>query len=273
MSNYDTIVEIYKLRQEPEDDLKIFYANDYPIPYKDIILYPVQVDLYYYFHLLAQCLVMPHKTSGDIKAISLSYLKYLFYLITDKKQFDIAWQLTELLLVVLKKNKIYIDKDGKEQSTISLELDKGIIKIEDKNFDSNDFDKIKRIILEQNAIEIPDETINPEILKAYREIEEIKFKQCQMKMCNFEDQINIVVAKSSYTRQEITQMTIRSFSRLFDRITKIINYEVQSAQAPYMDKEGQKQIKHYLIDDEKTLKERCEEAFADLNQLKEKIQQ
>ena len=93
-----------------------------------------------------------------------------------------------------------------------------------------------------------------------------------MKFCGIEDRINVVVAKSSLKREDVVNMTIRSFSRLFDRITKIVDYEIQSYQAPYMSPEDQKKITHYLVDDDKTLKERCEESLADFNQLKEKIQ-
>lgn len=271
LNNYDKIVELYHAMNDNKELLKVFYANDYPVPYKTLTLYPVQVDLYYYFHLLVQCLLLPHKTSGDIKAISLPYLKYLFYLATDKEQPEAIASLGELLLIVLRKPKTYKDENGNEKFSISFELDKGIIDIEGKKFDSKDFDIIKKIILEQNAIEAPDETIPPELLKAYKELEEYKLKQSKVKMCSFEDQINVIVARSSYRRDEVMKMTIRSFSRLLDRVDKIMSYEINSLLKPYMDKKDQENVGHYMADTEKSLKEKCDEAFTDMDSVHKKL--
>lgn len=272
LNNYDKIVELYHLMQDDEQLLKVFYTNDYPVPYKTLTLFPVQVDLYYYFHMLVQCLLLPHLTCGDIKAISMSYLKYLFYLATDKQKPEALVSLGELLLIVLRKQKTYIDENGVEKATISFELDKGVIDIEGQKFDSKDFNIIKKIILEQNAIEEPDETIPPELLKAYKEVEDYKLKQCKVKMGTLEDQINIIVARSSYRRDEIMRMTIRSFSRLLDRVDKIMSYEINSLLKPYMDKKDQEKIGHYMENTEKTLKEKCNEAFTDMDSLHKKVE-
>lgn len=272
MNNYDKIVELYHRFGDREEDLKIFYANDYPIPYKNLKLFPVQVDLYYYFHILVQCLLLPHKTSGDAKAISMSYLKYLCYLATEKQQPEYITFLSDLLLIVLKKEEKYIDEYGKEKYTLEINLDAGTIQIENEIYNSKDFDKIKNIILEQNALEPLDETINPELLKAFREREEYMYKQSKVKLASFEDQINIVVAKSSYRRDEIVRMTIRSFSRLLQRIDKIMDYAIKSILLPYMDDKDKKNIDHYLSNTDKTLKEKCESMFTDMNTLKKKVE-
>lgn len=271
MDNYGKIVELYKLMNEQEELRKVFYANDYPVPYKTLTLFPVQVDLYYYFHLLVECLLLPHKTSGDIKAISMSYLKYICYLATTKGEVQHIMFLAELLLIVLRKDKKYKDKDGIEKATIDICVDMGYIIIEGEKITDKDFDQIRKIILEQNAIEFPDESISPEIIKTMREIEEYKLKQSKKKMCSFEDQINIVVAKSSYRRDEIMKMTIRSFSRLLERIDKVMDYEIKSVLAPHMDEKAQKAIVHYAEDTEKTTKEKYESMLTDIDKLKENI--
>lgn len=271
-NNYNKLVELYHLFGDREQDLKTFYANDYPIPYKDLKLYPVQVDLYYYFHILVECLLLPHKTSGDAKAISMSYLKYLCYLATDKQHPEHIIFLGELLLIVLRKEKTYIDNNGKNKSTVDINLDNGTISIEGKIYNGKDFDKIKNIILEQNALEPLDESINPDLLKAFQEREEYLQKQCQSKKASFEDQINVVVAKSSYKREEIRKMSIRSFSRLLRRIDKVMAYEIESMLSPYMDEKDRKKIEHYLSDDDKSIKERCESMLTDMDTLKKKVE-
>lgn len=271
-NNYNKLVELYHLFGDREQDLKTFYANDYPIPYKDLKLYPVQVDLYYYFHILVECLLLPHKTSGDAKAISMSYLKYLCYLAIDKQHPEHIIFLGELLLIVLRKEKTYIDNNGKNKSTVDINLDNGTISIEGKIYNGKDFDKIKNIILEQNALEPLDESINPDLLKAFQEREEYLQKQCQLKKASFEDQINVVVAKSSYKREEIRKMSIRSFSRLLRRIDKVMAYEIESMLSPYMDEKDRKKIEHYLSDDDKSIKERCESMLTDMDTLKKKVE-
>lgn len=272
LNNYDKMVELYHMMKDDPDLRKTFYANDYPVPYKELTLFPVQVDLYYYFHFLVQCLLLPHKTSGDINAISKSYFKYLCYLATDKNKPEYIFYLSELLLIVLRKPKFYSNSDKKEISTINIFLDKGTMEIEGHFFTEKDFDIIREIILEQNAIEIPDESISPELVQAYKEREEFRLKQSQVKMCSFEDQINIVVAKSSYRRDEVIKMTIRSFSRLLERVDKIMDYEIKSLLRPHMDEKEQKRIEHYMADTEMTMKEKCEKSFTDMQALKKKVE-
>ena len=91
-------------------------------------------------------------------------------------------------------------------------------------------------------------------------------------MCSFEDQINIVVAKSSYRRDEVIKMTIRSFSRLLERVDKIMDYEIKSLLRPHMDEKEQKKIEHYMADTEMTMKEKCEKSFTDMQALKKKVE-
>lgn len=270
LNNYSKIVDLYHRFGENEKLLEVFYDNDYPVPYKDLILYPVEVDLYIYFHLMVECLVLPHRTSGDIKAISMSYLKYLCYLATEKKEPYYITMLAELLLIVLKKPTTY-NVDGKEVPTLEINLDNGTLKIENKEFDGKDFDNIRKIILEQNAIEIPDETIHPDVAKAYREIEEYKRKQSKIKMCSFGDQMNVIVAKSSYKRNEVLQMTIRSFARLLERVDKIMHYEIMTLLSPNMDEKSQKSIEHYLTAS-KTMEDKYKDSLVDFDEMKNKLQ-
>lgn len=269
-NNYDKIVELYKLMGEDKELLKVFYANDYPVPYKSLLLYPVQMDLYLYFHILVECLVLPHKTSGDINAISMSYFDYLFYL-TENGKPQYLFQLIELLAIVLKKDKKYIDKDGKENDYVYISRDvknkHAQLIIGGEVYDTKDFDLLREIICIQNAIELPDETTNPDIVLAYKEMEEYRRKQSKIKMCTWEDQINIVVAKSSYKRDDVLQMTIRSFSRLLARVDKIMHYEIMMMLSPNMEKKDRQTIEHYMSSLEKDNK--YSDMFIDLEKFKE----
>ncbi|MBR4002737.1 MAG: hypothetical protein IKI95_01530 [Clostridia bacterium] len=268
-NNYEKIVELFKLFGEQERDYSIFYANDYPIPYKGLTIYPVQVDLYMYFHSLVECLLLPHMTSGDINAISMSYFDYLVYLAKEKESPQYISQLFYLLQIVLR----IPGKDEKGNLNIDIIPDgkKSILRIFNETYNSQDFDRIRKIICDQNALEMPDEETHPDIVKAIKEVEEYKRKQANVKMCSFEDQINIVVAKSSYRRDECIKMTIRSFTRLLERVDKIMHYEIYTLLSPNLTKEGQKNITHYMAA-EKTRKERYEENRTEQNEINKKLQ-
>ena len=247
-NNYEKIVELFKLLGEKETDYEIFYANDYPIPYKGLTIYPVQVDLYIYFHTLVECLLLPQMTSGDVNAISMSYFEYLIYLAQQKGAPQYITELFYLLQIVLKiplKNE-----DVKFNIEIIQDGGKFLLRVLNETYTSKDFDVLRKIICEQNALELPDEETHPDILKAYKAVEEYKRKQAKVKMCSFEDQINIVVAKSSYRRDECLKMTIRSFTRLLERVDKIMHYEIYTLLSPNLTKEGQKNIHHYMEADE-----------------------
>lgn len=267
-NNYEKIVELFKLMGEQEKHYEIFYANDYPIPYKGLTIYPVQVDLYIYFHSLVECLLLPHMTSGDINAISMSYFEYLVYLAKEKNAPQYISQLFYLLQIVLKIPAK--DDDGNLNIDIIPDGKSYLLRIINETYNSADFDKIRKIICDQNALEMPDEETHPDIIKAYKEVEEYKRKQAKVKMCSFEDQINIVVAKSSYRRDECIKMTIRSFTRLLERVDKIMHYEIYTLLSPNLTKEGQKSITHYMAAD-KTRQERYEENRTEQNEINKKL--
>ena len=272
INNYKKIVELYQMANQDDSMLKVFYANDYPVPLKkDLVLYPVQVDLYFYFHLLVECLLLPHLTSGDIKAISMSYFEYLCYRCIEKNDMMHIIYLSELLFIVLRKDRKYIDDNGNEQDTVVVDLTHKKLQICGVEISNEEFDFMRKVILEQNAIEVPDETLPPDLVKAFKEKEEFRLTQSRVKMCSFEDQINVVVAQSSYRRDEIMTMTIRSFTRLLTRIDKIMSYEISTLLSPNMEKKDRDKIPHYMESIDTSLKERYEKEFTDIQSLKEKI--
>lgn len=272
INNYKKIVELYQMGNQDDTMLKVFYADDYPVPFKNnLLIYPVQVDLYFFFHLLVECLLLPHLTSGDVNAISMSYFEYLCYLCEKKQDVMHIIYLNELLQIVFKLDKKYVDDSGKEQDSVYIDLTRKKLIVCGTEISNQEFDFLRKVILEQNAIEVPDETLPPDLVKAFKEKEEFKLKQSKMKMCSFEDQINVVVAKSSYRRDEIMTMSIRSFTRLLTRVDKIMAYEISTLLSPNMDKKDREKIPHYMESIDSTLKERYEKEFTDMDSLKKKV--
>ena len=56
----------------------------------------------------------------------------------------------ELLKMVLDIEDKYIDSNGIEKSAIDIDIGKGLLIIKGEIFNGNDFDKMRKIILEQN---------------------------------------------------------------------------------------------------------------------------
>lgn len=271
-NNYEKIVELYHMLGDDENLLSVFYTNDYAVPFKSLKLYPIQVDLFFFFQLFSQCLEEPHRTSGDMKAISMSYLQFICYLATEKNRPELLVFLTELLSIVCRVPSYKTNEKGDKISNIEINLSNYSIRIGEEVVNSEEFDKMRKIILEQNGSELPDESLNPELVKAYKEIEEFKRKKNNIKLCDFEEQINVVVAQSSCTRDEILQMTIRSFMSLFERLMMITEYKIKSLLSPYMEKKDIGKIVHYLTDTHKTLKERIESETTNEQALRETIE-
>ena len=271
MDNYSKILEYYNMLHQDRELWEIFFTKDYPIPYKNLTLYPVKLDLYFFFSYFSNCLKVPHLTSGDIKAITMSYLEYLFYLITEKNQSEYAYMLGELLLLTLKKNKTYIDSNNNEQDTIRFLFNKKTIEIEGIEYNSKDFDIIREIILLQNGSELPDETIDPDLLNAYYEKIKLDTKTAKYKMGKLDDNINIVIALTSYTRDNIFNLTIRTFLKLYDRCCLIMKFKLETLLVPYMEKKDKDNIIPYNADTTKTLKERIRESFETLGELEKKV--
>lgn len=253
--DYKKFVELFEKYGsfDNKDWHEIFYINDYPIPYKGLLLHPIKVRMFYLFKSFVDCLTMPHLTSGDVEAISRTYFEYLVFLIENRgKQFYLQ-SLFEILSLSLqqpifnedKTPNIFIKKIGNSH----------FLQVGNEMYDSNDFDNIRKIICEQNAVEMINEEIHPEVLNAYKELEEYKRKMSKFKVCNFEEQIAFVVAKTSYKKEECLDMTIRFFHKLFNRLDKIEAFEVYTPLAPNMDKQAQDSIEHYLAADKTQLEQ------------------
>lgn len=252
---------------------EIFFTNDYPVPYKNLLLYPIQVDLYVWFHIFVECFLLSKNTSGDAKGISMSNLDYIFYS-SQKNSKPYVRFLKEVLLMALRKEEKMVINNGSFIDTIDFLLvgDKWNIRIDNDIYDSKDFEIIREIICEANLIETLDETIHPDWIKAYKDIEEYKRKQNEVKLCSFEDQINVVVAKTGYRREDIMTMTIRSFSRLYERINKIEDYEISMILSPNMEKKHREKIEHYLSESKfGKLKERIIASRIGFEEYKKKI--
>lgn len=226
------------------------------------------VDYYTIFHTLASALLLAKNTSGDVKAISMSYLEYIFYL-AEKGETNHIIFLTELLQICLQLPRL-VEKDGKTIPSVEIaRADDGkvYLLINGERWNAQEFDAIKRIILRQNGLEAPREDLHPDILAAYKEYEEFLQKRNKVKICSFADQLNVIMLKTAYTKKNIMEMTIRTFSKVLERADIMLNYEIMNLLSPYMDKKGVQGITHYLSD---TTHDKIKDMYIDYDEFRTK---
>ena len=272
-NNYDSNELMYSLYDElgqPEILRDMFFASDKPYKYKNILLYPVTMDLCMIFYILADCLILRKNTTGDIEAIKRTYLDYLIYL-AQCGNYQYLKCLEKLLLMVLHKNEFALDENGNPilgennfavrsveivgrngkpyiyilKDKIHLPF-KGVSDLDYDIIDSNDFDIIRGIICEQNNIELVDEKIHPDKLQKIEEWEELQVKKNKDRICSLEEQKAILKAIKGWDTEQIDKTTIRSFYTEIERYGMLIDYEIANILRPNMDKKDQQKIISWL---------------------------
>lgn len=104
---------------------------------------------------------------------------------------------------------------------------KSMIQIKDGFYSSEDFDEIKKIILEQNMVDMPDERIRKSTRDKLDKKLEIQNKiQKSTKSCGFEDLLVCVSIGAHLTLEEVNSLTLRKFNKYIKRINAKLTYEV-----------------------------------------------
>ncbi len=194
-----------------------FLIYDKPIPYKDLLIYPVTVDNYISFHFYSLCLSLDKNSVPDPAVISMSYLEFLYYTSTTA-EIPYLYMFKELLKMVL-----HINKDEAFHFAMS-EKGKAYFTINGVKYTSDDADKIIDIIMTQNLIEHIDDSIQKEVRDEMEKAE--MYKRNQYKMCSFEDQCVCILISTSLRFEDIYKLTIRKFSKILERVDHKLHYEI-----------------------------------------------
>ncbi len=218
-----------------------FYIFDKPVPINGILLYPVLMSDYILFNYYIDCLTIDKNSIPDVNIITMNYLEYLFSI--SNKQNNLLEKLNIILSLSTK-----IDNEN-----ISFGFDnkkKPIIKIDDKIINGNDFENIRKIICEQNSIELEDETIQKEIRDKLKEARNFKNKSSNTRMGSLEDQIICILISTSMNMDDIFNMTIRKFVKTLQRVDVKLHYQIYlsaslSGLVEFKDKSF---IKHWMSD-------------------------
>lgn len=196
-----------------------------PTIYKGIKLYPIQMEKSIPFFSNVGCLTIQKNNISDIDIIQMSYLNFLLNMCIIKKELLSAFNkimdlvLREQEIVFLLSNKEYNINNIKEfQKYMELRLTMDISKVKMKVYTSKDeviitdtdFEKIRRIICEQNTIEIDDMVLPEKIQKA---VEKSEKALNDGKSPSLEEQIIALACISGNVirMNEVKKMTVYQF--------------------------------------------------------------
>lgn len=250
---------------------QMFFDNEWAVPFvsenKNILVFhPIKMEMYLLCNLFGRCLQINKNQSGDIEAITRSYLDYIFFLGKNGNSENLV-MLIQLLLMCLQLPPTYTDENGKVCDSVEVINDgtATYLRVQGKKFTCTDFDKIRLLISEQNSIELPREDVHPDIQKAYERYKALKNKNSDS-MGGVGDCMDVVMIKTAYKKEEILNMPIRTFFSLLSRIDTMINYELSTILAPYTDKKKSGKIQHYLA--AKMVRDKYKEMYVDYDEFK-----
>lgn len=197
--------------------IKEFYYDE-PVPYKELNIYPVTMKDYIDFHWYVNCLLLDKNSIPDPQVISMSYLQFLYY-ISEQKQMPYVYMFKLLMCMVL-----HIDENTEFQFYVREK--KAYFKIDGIEYNSEDFNQISQIIMEQNCIEPIDNTIQKEIREALEAAERYKQQQTQNKICSLEEQMICVLISTPLKLEDIYGLTIRKFDKILKRVDAKLHYQI-----------------------------------------------
>jgi hypothetical protein len=242
---------------------------DIPVPYKGLNIYPVRVKDYGKLNSFSQCLTVDKNSIPDARIISMTYLEYLFKEL-DKDGTPYLFFLDLLFGLVLQEDKSFSDTSDSIGRYRFDEKGKPFFVINKVTYDSNDFEEIRKIISEQNLIDLPDENIQKEVRDALESAKAYKAKISGTKSGSFEDYIISLAVSTGWSYEIIYQMTVRKFIKSIRRMDNLIHYKIYlaSSMSGMVEFKDKSFIIHWLSDLEEG---KYDDVSLGLNQVQDKI--
>lgn len=201
-------------------DRKLKVRKGEPITECGLTFYPIMMDYYEEFNQYKDAIILRQATL-PVKYLSMDYLSALFALdfdaIREKKHntglfyramamlclslrigFDIEI-LNKNISVAVENNRIVL-----KQIAITQDTKTATITPQDFSF------KIRKLIAEQNGLELPDESENVDLVKSNEQLKDLKNKAKQLNV-NLDDLIASIAYQSRISESEIYEWSIREF--------------------------------------------------------------
>jgi len=243
-------------------DYEKYYIYDKPIPYKDLLILPVKMSEYLEFHMAANCLVLEKNKIPSPDFIRMSYLDFLFYLMIkdENGQFysSLFLELFRICLDILPEEIKYIQDEKGKFKLILKEIE----------YDKDDFDNIRKIILFQNIIDYDETYIDPKVEKTLKEAQEFMSRN-KKKMCSLEDQLICVLISTALKLDDIYNLSIRKFSKILERVDYKLHYSIYKQAEMSGMVSFEEEIDHWMCD---LKKNKYSDVIVDYGEFKNKFQ-
>lgn len=227
-------------------------AFDKPVPHRNLLIYPVLMEKYFEFQIAIQSLLL--EKNRLVEGITKSHLEYIYHLLSKDKEDSNLMRLDMLLKLCLRKESPEIIKWFSDEETgkpyFIIENDKYDIDNASRfeRYDSKDIDILRLLICEQNAIELPDEKISPEVRDSMEEARRLRMRMSGTVPPTLEDMIVCVIVSTGLTLEDIKKTSIRKFGQILQRVDSKLHYQAYltaslSGMVEFKDK---KALKHWM---------------------------
>ena len=262
-TDINTIIEPYR-------------AFDAPVPYKELLLYPVQAQDYYKFMSSVGVLGIQKNRTPDVRIIQMSYLQFVFGLILNdvewrKKFIDIMQLCLKVEVAELSNHRIqrgsFWNEMGADGELIfhlnGYEVDfidrneRIFIRLNGIELNGAEFDELIRYIHFQNVYDYFDDFINDDVREVIEKFYSMKNKDIVPP--TFEQKIISVMSALGVTKPQVATMTMISVEQLFHSVVRRTDYMIEhNYRAHAMTDKPLPDIEHWAY---KSNKERFSEVF------------
>lgn len=254
----------------------LYYTFDSPVPYKNLIFYPVTMKDYFLFSYCSDCLMLetdekPSKEKLEKmnislveymrKTITMNYLDFLYF--SKNEENDLVSKLHLLLSISLKR-----ELNSERDVVYKIENDKAIIIIDGEKYDGQDFDEIRNIISEMNFLDVPNMNTQKEIrdsIKIYN-----KIQSGNSKPASIEDLMIAVSISTGFKMEDVYELSIRKFRKMLERLDAKLSYTMltQASLSGMVEFKKKDFVKHWLGNLDKN---ELDDVLVSLDSVKEKI--
>lgn len=253
-----------------------YRAFDAPVPYKELLLYPVQAQDYYKFMSNVGVLGIQKNRTPDVRIIQMSYLQFVFGLILNdvewrKKFIDIMQLCLRVEVAELGNHRIqrgsFWNEMGANGELIfhlnGYEVDfidrneRIFIRLNGIELNGAEFDELIRYIHFQNVYDYFDDFINDDVREVIEKFYSMKNKDIVPP--TFEQKIISVMSALGVAKPQVATMTMISVEQLFHSVVRRTDYMIEhNYRAHAMTDKPLPDIEHWAY---KSNKERFSEVF------------
>ena len=253
--------------------LKRYIPFNKPVPYKDLLVYPVRLCDMSMTEKALDLLQINKNELGELEFISISNLRFFLILLEEMPEFGDSFEyLFRKILDVPDNYAIQKYLSGDDEFLAIGEIishSDGEVFIREETLtkiDSKDFDEIRRIVLYQTFPDFSEKYVDPDIKRKTEEYYRLKNKNA--KHVTLEHKMTCVQARTGMTPEQIGDLTIRNFYQLFDVLVDRDEYII-CKNAEFNNTKFKDPIEHWAY---KEKKDKYSEAFCDADSFISQVQ-